>query len=254
VVRASVYRFHALVARRWREGRIFLCGDAAHQTPPFLGQGLCHGVRDVQNLLWKIEAALRGAPDVDGLLDTYETERRPHVARIIDMAVAAGRDICVLDPEAAAARDVRMRREAQLDEAPRTTFQGMPPLLDGLLDGDGSGELFPQPVVRDRDGDVMLMDEVVGNGITVVALSPIAGHLAARVIGATVVAVGEDSRTQLHADSGDLAAWFNERAVTVAVLRPDRYVYAVSDDVEHALQATRHLSHALSGADVATAQ
>jgi 3-(3-hydroxy-phenyl)propionate hydroxylase len=254
VVRASVYRFHALLARRWREGRIFLCGDAAHQTPPFLGQGLCHGVRDVQNLLWKVEAALRGAPDVDRLLDTYETERRPHVARIIDMAVAAGRDICVLDPEAASARDVRMRREAQLDEAPRTTFQGMPPLVEGLFDGDGSGELFPQPVVRDRDGDVRLMDDAVGNGITIVALAPAARRLAANGLGVTVVAVGDDSGTQLQSDSQDLAAWFNDRAVSVAVLRPDRYVYAVSDDVELALTATKRLSDELVGARAVTAQ
>jgi 3-(3-hydroxy-phenyl)propionate hydroxylase len=247
VVRASVYRFHALVARRWRDGRIFLCGDAAHQTPPFLGQGLCHGVRDVQNLLWKVGAALRGAPDVDRLLDTYEAERRPHVARIIDMAVAAGRDICVLDPEAAAARDVRMRREAQLDEAPRTTFQGMPPLVEGLLDGDGSGELFPQPVVRDPAGDVRLMDDVVGDGITVVALAPTAGRLAASGLDVTVVAVGEDAGTELQTVSEDLAAWFSERAVTVAVLRPDRYVYAATDDVEYALTATKRLSDQLLG-------
>jgi 3-(3-hydroxy-phenyl)propionate hydroxylase len=254
VVRASVYRFHALVARRWREGRIFLCGDAAHQTPPFLGQGLCHGVRDVQNLLWKVEAALRGAPDVDRLLHTYETERRPHVARIIDMAVAAGRDICLLDTEAASARDVRMRREAQLDEVPSTTFQGMPALVEGLFAGGGSGELFPQPVVRDRDGDVRLMDDVVGNGITIVALAPAARRLAASGLGVTVVAVGDDSGVQLQADSEDLSAWFNDRAVTVAVLRPDRYVYAVSDDVELALTAAKRLSDELVGAGAATAQ
>jgi 3-(3-hydroxy-phenyl)propionate hydroxylase len=207
---------------------------------------LCHGIRDVQNLLWKVEAALHGAPDADHLLDTYETERRPHVARIIDMAVTAGRDICLLDADAAATRDVRMRREAQLDEAPRTTFQGMPPLVEGLFDGDGSGELFPQPVVRDRDGNARLMDDVVGNGITIVALAPAAGRLAANGQGVTVVAVGDDSGTELWADPDDLAAWFNERAV--AVLRPDRYVYAVSDDVDYALTATKRLSDELFGA------
>src|ERR1700722_685304 len=102
ILRAAVYTFHALVAERWREGRAFLAGDAAHQTPVFLGQGLCHGIRDVHNLIWKISA----------LLDSFEAERRPHVETIITMAVNAGRDICLLDPVAAAERDARMRRAA----------------------------------------------------------------------------------------------------------------------------------------------
>jgi 3-(3-hydroxy-phenyl)propionate hydroxylase len=147
-----------------------------------------------------------------------------------------------------------MRREAELDQAPRTTFQGMPPLGDGLLDGEGSGELFPQPVVRDSDGDLRLMDDVVGNGITIVALAPAARRLTANGLSVTVVAVGDDSGTQLQADSQDLAAWFNDRAVTVAVLRPDRYVYAVSDDVEYALTATKRLSDELFGTQAITAQ
>ena len=82
VLRASVYTFHALVAERWRDRRLFLAGDAAHQTPVFLGQGLCHGIRDVQNLIWKLSAVTRGAPDL-ALLDSYEAERRPHVEVII---------------------------------------------------------------------------------------------------------------------------------------------------------------------------
>src|ERR1700722_17593085 len=85
ILRAAVYTFHALVAERWRDGRLFLAGDAAHQTPVFLGQGLCHGIRDVQNLIWKLAATVRGAPDRD-LLDSYEAERRPHVEAIITMA------------------------------------------------------------------------------------------------------------------------------------------------------------------------
>ena len=58
--RASSYRFHALVAARWRHGRVFLAGDAAHQQPPFIGQGMCQGIRDVANLCWKLVAVHRG--------------------------------------------------------------------------------------------------------------------------------------------------------------------------------------------------
>src|SRR5919201_5573495 len=77
IVRSAVYKFHGLVATTWSAGNVFLAGDAAHQTPPFYGQGMCHGMRDVRNLLWKIAAVLQGRA-ADTLLDTYQAEREPH--------------------------------------------------------------------------------------------------------------------------------------------------------------------------------
>ena len=96
IERAAVYTFHGLVATRWRDRRVFLAGDAAHQTPPFLGQGMCAGMRDAANLAWKLAAVTAGAPDA--LLDTYQLEREPHAQAVIDVAVDFGRLICVLDP------------------------------------------------------------------------------------------------------------------------------------------------------------
>ena len=94
VVRAATYRFHGLIAERWRQGGVFLAGDAAHQTPPFFGQGMCHGLRDVANLAWKLGLVLSGrAPDA--LLDSYQPERDPHVRAVISAAVGAGRYICI---------------------------------------------------------------------------------------------------------------------------------------------------------------
>ena len=78
--RQASYRFHALVADHWRAGRVFVAGDAAHQQPPFLGQGMCQGIRDVANLSWKLGAVLRGEAE-EVLLDSYGAERKPLATR-----------------------------------------------------------------------------------------------------------------------------------------------------------------------------
>lgn len=79
ILRTLVYTFNALMAERWREGRVLLAGDAAHTTPQFIGQGMNAGVRDAYNLGWKLDAVLRGQAG-EALLDSYEQERRPHAA------------------------------------------------------------------------------------------------------------------------------------------------------------------------------
>jgi 3-(3-hydroxy-phenyl)propionate hydroxylase len=107
IERRAVYRFHGLVARQWRSGRILLAGDAAHQMPPFAGQGMCAGVRDAVNLAWKLCAVVRGEA-APALLDTYQLEREPHVRAVIEIAIAMGRVVCLLEPAAAAARNAQM--------------------------------------------------------------------------------------------------------------------------------------------------
>ncbi len=87
--RAALYTFHSAIATRWRDRRLLIAGDSAHLTPPFLGQGMCAGMRDVGNLAWKLARVLRGQND-DALLDTYETERSPHVREYIELAVRLG--------------------------------------------------------------------------------------------------------------------------------------------------------------------
>ena len=246
LLRASVYRFHSLIAERWRDGLVFLAGDAAHQTPPFLGQGLCHGIRDVQNLIWKIAAATRGGR-TEPLLESYEAERRPHVTRIINMAVQAGREICLLDPASAAERDQRLRRAVLTGELPRTTFQGLPPLEAGLFSRTtAAGELFPQPAIRSGQGHVALFDDLVLPDVAVVATSDAAPAIsaAAAELDVPVVAVsGMPAKhgTGLIATSGHLAKWFEERGGRFAVLRPDRYVFGVASETDEAEAMLRDL-------------
>ncbi|MEY2853775.1 MAG: hypothetical protein RL030_907, partial [Pseudomonadota bacterium] len=149
IIRAATYRFHGLVAKNWRQGRVFLAGDAAHQTPPFFGQGMCHGLRDVANLCWKLALVANGKSDA-ALLDTYQAERDPHVRAIIGAAIEAGRYICLLDRDAAAARDRDLLRRAA--EAPtRTAGDLIPPLKSGVIraGSEGAGERFIQPRLDD---------------------------------------------------------------------------------------------------------
>lgn len=90
LIRAVVYRFHAMVADRMREGRVLLAGDSAHQMPPFLGQGLNSGFRDALNLAWKLRMVVDGAAG-DALLDTYDRERLPHARGVVEHAADVGR-------------------------------------------------------------------------------------------------------------------------------------------------------------------
>ncbi|MEU8109212.1 bifunctional 3-(3-hydroxy-phenyl)propionate/3-hydroxycinnamic acid hydroxylase [Nonomuraea muscovyensis] len=90
LLRKASYTFRAQVADRWRDGRVFLLGDAAHLTPPFIGQGMGAGLRDAANLAWKLALVLSEGGD-ELLLDTYEAERAPHVTRMIRLAVTIGR-------------------------------------------------------------------------------------------------------------------------------------------------------------------
>ena len=95
LIRAVPYRFHALLADQWHggpEGRVFLAGDAAHMMPPFMGQGMCSGVRDAANLAWKLAEVVQGRSP-DALLDTYQAERRPHAEAVTALSIDAGRTI-----------------------------------------------------------------------------------------------------------------------------------------------------------------
>ena len=216
VVRAATYRFHGLIAHEWRKGRLFLAGDAAHQTPPFFGQGMCHGFRDVANLTWKLDLVLRGAVP-EALLDTYQAERDPHVRAVITAAVNAGRYICQLDPEAAAARDLRMREEAKAAQH-GTAADLIPPIGRGIIarGTQGAGERFIQPRVGGR-----LLDDVTGGGWRLFTREAVDG-----TDDVTIVALDD------LGDDGAIADWLATRDADAVLVRPDHYVFGTGPATE----------------------
>jgi 3-(3-hydroxy-phenyl)propionate hydroxylase len=159
ILRAVVYRFHATIADTFRRGRVFLAGDAAHQTPPFLGQGLCTGVRDVENLIWKLATVRRGRAG-DHLLDTYTAERHPLAVAMVEHSVNTGR---LVDAYAAMARG-GPEPPPELQQYAYGGGRWLPDLSAGLLAFDGGawvGHLVPRATGRTARASGPL-DDVVG--------------------------------------------------------------------------------------------
>jgi 2-polyprenyl-6-methoxyphenol hydroxylase-like FAD-dependent oxidoreductase len=248
--RHTVYRFQARWVDTWRKGRVLIAGDAAHQMPPFAGQGMCSGLRDAANLAWKLDLVLAGKMG-DALLDTYATERVPHVAMLIGFSMELGKVICIPDVAEAAARDTAMIAQAEQGQAlkpPRSLSLGA-----GILrSGDGrAGELFVQGRVStaDRTG---LFDDVVGRGWTLIArdgspldaLSPDAARAFAE-IGGVAAQVGRSS--PVTDVDGVYEKWFDEAGVAVVLQRPDFYVFGTAADLGGANELVLDLVRALRG-------
>lgn len=244
--RQASYRFHALVAARWREGRIFIAGDAAHQQPPFLGQGMCQGIRDVANLAWKIVAAQRAglsATACNALLDSYGDERKQHVRQLTATIKAIGAVICERDVAKARRRDADLLEACggRVEDVPRQDV--LPRLTTGCLsriEGSARGSLFPQPWLRSTDGRSGLMDEVAGRGWRLVLDAELGGHEPS----GRRAAPGEPADLgvlRLAPDAwqerdGIVAGWMQRHGCHAVLLRPDHYVFGIAADA-HALAA-----------------
>ncbi|MHC0054730.1 bifunctional 3-(3-hydroxy-phenyl)propionate/3-hydroxycinnamic acid hydroxylase [Actibacterium sp. D379-3] len=226
IERSAVYTFHGVVAEAWRKGRVLIAGDAAHQTPPFLGQGMVAGFRDASNLAWKLADVVQGkAPE--SLLDTYESERSPHATKVIEAAIRIGKVICELDPEKAAKRDALLL--ANDPTTHKSLVFTIPPLDTGPLVLDGGGRLFIQPQV-----DGKMFDDIVGSRFLVLARTPAAlGSTAGwwrDVMDARVALVSEF-------DTPDFDRWFDRKGADVVVVRPDRYVLGAGDNLDKITEA-----------------
>jgi 3-(3-hydroxy-phenyl)propionate hydroxylase len=246
VWRSAVYRFHALVAERWRSGRVFLAGDACHQTPPFMGQGMCAGIRDAANLAWRLALVLRAGAQ-DALLDSYQTERKPHVEALVGFAKKAGEVIGELDPAAARARDALLRGQLERGEAETIRQRYIPDLTGGAIDvasGPAAGTLFVQPRVGET-GDGELLDDIVAPRFLLATtseaaqswLSAAALDVWRRMSGERAIisqdemaGAADDGIRRLHERARLFADWMARYGAAAVVARPDRYVYGVARD------------------------
>lgn len=233
LVRKAVYRFHGLVAKSWRKHSVLLAGDAAHQMPPFMGQGMCSGIRDADNLGWKLIAVLRDKANAK-LLDTYQEEREPHVRFIVEGAIGMGRVVCVQDEQAAAMRDQGMKqaREAKGTRA-NDPMPGLPGVAKGCVtESKRAGEFFPQAVnARLADGRTGKLDDLLGDGFWLISRDAIASTDGLASV--KHVQLGRD----IIDESGRLNEWLAATGAPAALIRPDRYVFGTGTAAElcHAL-------------------
>jgi 3-(3-hydroxy-phenyl)propionate hydroxylase len=233
--RRASYRFHALVAKQWRQGNVFIAGDAAHQQPPFLGQGMCQGIRDVANLTWKLRQVISGAA-TDSLLDSYGQERSAHVRQLTATIKMIGASICERDPEAAKLRDEKLLEACGgiVKTVPRQDL--IPRLSTGLLHTSthaAIGSLFVQPKVL-RQGQPRLLDDVAGAGWRIVLASDACDWvLSANIARFSLLKFSSDAKTgAFHEVDQVLSNWFAAHAVQAAIVRPDHYVYAVASNAQ----------------------
>lgn len=202
IERIAVYTFRARIAEHWRQGRVLLAGDAAHQTPPFAGQGMCSGLRDAANLAWKLAAVAKGEAG-EALLDTYQPERAPNLRATIDMAIMMGRMVCTTSRWGAWLRDAKFALAKALGKLPDGP-PGYPPLETGAIMSASpkAGSYFPQAV----SGDGVRLDDVLGPGVWLINSDAL-----------------EESR--LAPFAAQLRDWLGHQQAEAVLVRPDRYVF-----------------------------
>lgn len=237
LVRHAVYQFRSRIAANWHRGRVMLAGDAAHVMPPFMGQGMCSGIRDAWNLSWRLDLLLRGLAD-DALLDSYTLERKPQIRAVIEASMAMGKIVCVSDPIKAAERDAAYLSG---NVAPLPPFPG---LTDGLLQMDGHmrGILGVHGSIE-IDGKVSRYDDVIGRSFHLLVRGeqdPLAvltpeqlEFIAAYDVSIVRLSETSDSDKGIYRDvSGKYLNFMDEAGLKAVIVRPDYYCYGGVADLE----------------------
>ncbi len=223
LIRVAEYTFHAQLADRWRRGNVFLLGDAAHLTPPFIGQGMGAGLRDANNLAWKLAGVLSGdLPPI--VLDSYQDERKPHARAMIRLALAVGRFMTAGGEAGTLLRRIVVPRLGLIPGVRNRVIDSSTPVLHRSVfvqrrygPRSLTGTLCPNPALPDG----RRVDDVLGLGFTLVTAVPLtrAQRLAAEERGATAFFVAPGTQ---------LARWLRRGRTAAALVRPDHTVMATS--------------------------
>lgn len=238
LLRKTVYNFRSLIASEWRKGRVMLAGDAAHLMPPFMGQGMCTGMRDAFNLAWKLDLILQGRTG-EQILDDYMPERRAQVEATIGASVTMGKVVCVSDPVLAAERDRAFFANEVAQPEP------FPPIPEGLIlrNRDGSqgklagtlgihGEIRYQQQLHNVDqlsvGGFQLLTFAARGALALSAAErAIIDALDIEIIHLSRAGV-EDANAWVD-ESGRYAEYFDQHRITALLVRPDFYVFGAAD-------------------------
>lgn len=241
IIRHKVYNFRSLIADKWRHERILIAGDAAHVMPPFMGQGMCAGLRDNWNLAWKLDLVLKGQAN-DSLLDTYQVERRPHARDVIDLSMYLGKVICISDPKVAAQRDQAFFEGTAPPPPP------FPSLAHGIVQRDSSGEvaspagaLCPHGTVfyKGRSGR---FDDLVGLGFVLVLRNADVRRALTKESIAVLRQLGGHIVHIAETEGGDgsvvdldhkFTPYMDELGLAAMLVRPDFFMYGGARKVEH---------------------
>ncbi|WP_373476101.1 bifunctional 3-(3-hydroxy-phenyl)propionate/3-hydroxycinnamic acid hydroxylase [Sphingorhabdus sp.] len=200
--RKTVYTFRARIASEWRKGCVLLAGDAAHQTPPFAGQGMCSGLRDAMNLSWKLAAVVRGqAPE--SLLDSYQPERAPNLRATIDMAIMMGRMVCTTNKWSAFLRDIKFKLARAIGKLPEGPVEYPPISVGAIMAGSpAAGSYFPQSI----SADGTRIYDVLGAGHWLISRDDLAAP-------------------QIAPFGSSLCRWLDKNGAEAVLVRPDRFVF-----------------------------
>ncbi len=230
--RHAVYTFQARYAEQWRAGRVLIAGDAAHQMPPFAGQGMCAGIRDAANLAWKLGAVLDGTAHTS-LLDTYAEERLPSAQAAIELSMALGKVICVADPAEARARDEAMSAMVRADPI---DVPALPGVGAGIVHPTSphAGGLFVQVRV-----DGIPFDDLHGVGWRLISMAPVPCDIDAATLGWFESIGGR----QVRIDEPDptFVRWSAGHDATIVLQRPDFHIYGTATDGDAAADLLAHL-------------
>ena len=224
--RVTEYTFRAQCADRWRNGRIFLLGDAAHLTPPFIGQGMGAGVRDAMNLSWKLAGVLNGTL-ATGVLDSYQHERKPHALSMIRLALAIGQSMTGGGRFGNLARRVVLPRLRWVPGLRAKVMDSTTPALrpSALVSKSRRGRrlvgtLCPNPELREGQR----LDALLGTNFALITTQrPDATDDALLRQRGVVVLVAERG--------SELELWLRRGRTTAAIVRPDRTVMCARRDV-----------------------